>query len=557
MDLCPPRLSDGARLCAVSFVAARHPAESCGHNGLPLTPNSTSCLGLAARVGALSCAKHPHLAAHLDCRRGKHERVVVVQEHFDKSLRTQVQENPDEITEDFLLRISEETLSALAFLHSEGIPHSTLELENVLLSRSGRAKLSGFGLGFMTGYGAHVDFPIFNPRFAAPEVLAMGPPSAEDSDFPASSLEARGNSDKNGGGGEQWDFLTQIPEAPRPRYDCKSDLWSLGVILSCLALGLPDGPWPALKVGQVVRKVLSLRQGSGDVLERLARDHERIDKLAEVPKKVREVIGECLRPEVEERPSAEELLKSEIFGWKGVDKYDQAVFPSMKLRCRNISWPVKDEEDEEDEEEEENPLETLTAQETYYLWRLAGGDLFGELRKRGLMVTRPPLLSAPALVLGEGHSAGQTRERCSLYDPVVIPLPMEQLEECLREVTVEECYPLLLDGSGGVGDGDVVLEEEEDETAKLPLVIRESDVRYQFRRAVLYRRLLQGYPYLRSRIWRQARTDVSPHYRAWAWAALLGVEGDVAGEYDGIDKETWTPTDRQIEVDIPRCHQVN
>ena len=27
--------------------------------------------------------------------------------------------------------------------------------------------------------------------------------------------------------------------------------------------------------------------------------------------------------------------------------------------------------------------------------------------------------------------------------------------------------------------------------------------------------------------------------------------------YNSIDKESWTPTDRQIEVDIPRCHQYN
>ena len=39
-------------------------------------------------------------------------------------------------------------------------------------------------------------------------------------------------------------------------------------------------------------------------------------------------------------------------------------------------------------------------------------------------------------------------------------------------------------------------------------------------------------------------------------ALLLGIEHDVQAKYAAIDKETWTPTDRQIEVDIPRCHQV-
>ena len=37
---------------------------------------------------------------------------------------------------------------------------------------------------------------------------------------------------------------------------------------------------------------------------------------------------------------------------------------------------------------------------------------------------------------------------------------------------------------------------------------------------------------------------------------FLGINHDVKSTYGAIDKETWTPTDRQIEVDIPRCHQV-
>ena len=43
-----------------------------------------------------------------------------------------------------------------------------------------------------------------------------------------------------------------------------------------------------------------------------------------------------------------------------------------------------------------------------------------------------------------------------------------------------------------------------------------------------------------------------PLYRAEIWAALLHIDYDVADKYARIDKETWNPVDRQIEVDIPR-----
>jgi len=47
--------------------------------------------------------------------------------------------------------------------------------------------------------------------------------------------------------------------------------------------------------------------------------------------------------------------------------------------------------------------------------------------------------------------------------------------------------------------------------------------------------------------------DVPPLLRGPIWAALLEVVPN--GSYAKIDKFTSTSTDRQIEVDIPRCHQ--
>ncbi|WAR12203.1 TBCK-like protein, partial [Mya arenaria] len=92
-------------------------------------------------------------------------------------------------------------------------------------------------------------------------------------------------------------------------------------------------------------------------------------------------------------------------------------------------------------------------------------------------------------------------------------------------------------------------------TASLPIVIKEKDVEYQFHRVILYERLIQGYPYKRAQILKEARVDIPPLFRNLVWATLLEVEGDIQAEYDSIDKETPTGTDRQIAVDIPRCHQ--
>ena len=39
------------------------------------------------------------------------------------------------------------------------------------------------------------------------------------------------------------------------------------------------------------------------------------------------------------------------------------------------------------------------------------------------------------------------------------------------------------------------------------------------------------------------------------WVFFLNLQGDLLCQYSNIDKDSETSTDRQIDVDIPRCHQ--
>lgn len=91
------------------------------------------------------------------------------------------------------------------------------------------------------------------------------------------------------------------------------------------------------------------------------------------------------------------------------------------------------------------------------------------------------------------------------------------------------------------------------EMETLPIVIRERDTEYQFHRVLLFSKLLKGYPFTRDRIIAESQIDIPPLLRGKIWACLLNVIED--NSYEAIDKFTPTPTDRQIDVDIPRCHQ--
>merc|ERR1719264_807990 len=135
-------------------------------------------------------------------------------------------------------------------------------------------------MGHLSNYGEYVAFPIFNPRFAAPEVIAAG--------TPVSQLEraaaAKGDLKKDSGDDEEdMESLNMIPPEPQPRYDPKCDSWSLGMVAACAALDLLRGPWPTLKVPQIARKLLSLGEYQGSVLDRIARECDRTDQVGNIP----------------------------------------------------------------------------------------------------------------------------------------------------------------------------------------------------------------------------------------------------------------------------------
>ncbi|KRZ53676.1 TBC domain-containing protein kinase-like protein [Trichinella nativa] len=89
----------------------------------------------------------------------------------------------------------------------------------------------------------------------------------------------------------------------------------------------------------------------------------------------------------------------------------------------------------------------------------------------------------------------------------------------------------------------------------LAVVVKEKDVIYQLRRMAVLHRCLEAYPYTKDKLVVEARSDVPPLYRGYIWTALLDVPCTIDYKYANIDKESPTAADRQIEVDIPRCHQ--
>ncbi|RMC13966.1 hypothetical protein DUI87_09050 [Hirundo rustica rustica] len=254
------------------------------------------------------------------------------------------------------------------------------------------------------------------------------------------------------------------------------------------------------------------------------------------------------------RPTPEELLHDSLFSEVSSlypPFHKPAGLFSTSPRCATLTLP--EDISQLCKDEDNDYLAERSVEEVYYLWCLAGGDLEKELVNKEIIRSKPPVCTLPNFLLEDGESFGQGRDRSSLLDDTTVTLSLCQLRNRLKDVGGEAFYPLLEDEQPALPHSNS--SNELSAAATLPLIIRERDTEYQLNRIVLFDRLLKAYPYKKNQIWKEARIDIPPLLRGITWAALLGVEGAIEAKYDAIDKDTPIPTDRQIEVDIPRCHQ--
>ncbi|XP_045459729.1 TBC domain-containing protein kinase-like protein [Melitaea cinxia] len=447
------------KFAACTFFAKNHPGETCGSNGLPLTPSSITILGRSQRLLTI---EHANLCTYLDIIRGKHERIIVVAEVIGKSLS----EYTSKFTFEEIINISLQVTDAMMFLHKKDITHRTLSDDNILLDSNNRVKLFNYGMYYMTDGGNEVPFPLGLPRYLSPETIL------------------------NGGG----------PAA---------DVWSFGIILLELCIGKL---WKNIKPGPTLRRILTLAHANNPA-ERIAREHDCIEAYKEIPETIRNIIEKCLKIYPSERATFEALHEDLL-------KINTMTLEDIK-KCRGLMG--------------------CKLQHLYYWWQLAGGDIQAELKKNGLIKNSPPILSMPIAILLDGGTIGG--KTGALFDRRIAKYSLDLLKNRLSHIPPQDFYPLMHE------------RRKDYDAIALPKIIRERDTEYQFYRLLWFQRLLHGYPYTTQYIRAEAEIDIPPLVRGDVWAALLGVVGNIEEQYEVIDKETPTPTDRQIDVDIPRCHQ--
>ncbi|OQV14537.1 TBC domain-containing protein kinase-like protein [Hypsibius exemplaris] len=521
ISMDPPKLFDlGVRSFFAGFKQDPghfYHDDQCSRSGPSWA--ASQIMGTFRRIVSI---RQENLCAYVDVIRGKHDRLMIVAEFHSKnltdiSLRSRL--SSDQLA---LFSLSTDIIRGLAFLNRHDLLPLSLTPEMITYDeRNNIFKIADFASSNLTGFGSFAPLRPGDARYLAPELLLLGPTAH------GAALQA-----------------AVVPS---------SAVWSLGVIL-CEILQIAD--FSSLSVAQWVSLIL------GDALKKKhpsfyesTRDPQATGENStqtSVIASLDEVLRDCTTYFPSLRPGPVTVLtkfhETVTFSDSPVRSrlYDPLwdVFPPVTLRCRSevVKTP----------EVLKVPLASRGIDELYRLWTLAGGDVLGELRAQGFAAEEPAILSLPQLSTGEQTTFAKGHRTSADPSGTLVVLNMKPLLERLDDVAKEVYFPLLLRS-----DDAIRYLTDYDEMRDLPLVIRENNLKYQLHRQILFHRLFCGYPFTQAMIKKEAAMDVPPLYRARTWAALLGIKGDIVNDYESIDKDSPCSSDRQIEVDIPRCHQYN
>lgn len=271
---------------------------------------------------------------------------------------------------DKISKIAKQILLGLSYLNYKGIVHRSLSPSNILFDKEENVKLFNYGLYYMSNYNKCVSFPIGSPKYMAPEIFL--------------------NMDKTQSGP-------------------KVDVWSVGIILAELALNKDF--WCDLKLNQVIKRILSLIICSGTVLEHIANEHGCSDIYKSLPLNFKNFINLCLTVEPSNRPTPTQLLENEFFsnneevienleGGYHIDFLKRVSMENNNLNGYHKNKKNKTSvagliESQEDLKVAVIELSKRRLKEIYHLWQLAGGDVYSELKKQGMIKNKPPTLSLP------------------------------------------------------------------------------------------------------------------------------------------------------------------
>uniref|UniRef100_A0AC35U7P7 TBC domain-containing protein kinase-like protein n=1 Tax=Rhabditophanes sp. KR3021 TaxID=114890 RepID=A0AC35U7P7_9BILA len=465
-------------------------------NGLPLTPSSIRLLG---RFKHLLELKHEHLCTYIELIRAQNaaNACFVVSEHYVKVLDCKTLSKKD--LETVILQL----MSATSYCHDEDVVIGHLTTGNILITHSCDGvcvKLSQYGLNHISGNGVDVDYLIADFYYLSPERVAKLGISTSKS--PASK---------------------------------KSDSWAIGIIMVELYLKITlSDLWSIQQFISILQSFCHKMNTQTDsflshLLEAIKIANSEID--INIDENVKILIDKCLQLSSLKRSSIKEAwgFAKEVYKFQEstvkegeFDKHMQMI--EKLLSDANLEGVIVD-----------RPLNEL-----FFLWKLCGSNIEA--------ILKPAEHKFARCVIDDFILLGDVLENDCLNSYDAILLPSSNLKSRLKALQYQNTY---------FDDGTDLVETPNKFVHNLgqTLIVKERDIDYQAYRMRLMKDLLDAFPYSSHMLKTECKKDIPPVYRGALWSALLNVNDSVYIDFKQLNTYAEHPADRQLQVDIPRCHQ--
>ncbi|CAO3693411.1 unnamed protein product [Umbelopsis ramanniana] len=601
------------QLSVSSFVSSARSSDTLTKNSHTVISHSTEIIG---RFQELKDLSHPNLCQYIDIVAGKQNRLFFVQESQAESLDLRKLNFSKKDMDEKLSQLrtwTQQILSALSYLEKNGIEHESLHLRNILLDEKDNIKLYDYGLGHMTNYGKNIDFPLQYPNYTPPERILSTHHSHPDSKATLWSLGIMlceilhatsfwkttdlGLVFDSISGIRQWsidypdaqfwnheevthldinmtilDFLHLCENRTNNENKDKSDTNQMMELIVGLLNGNPanrptideaiaiigepvQDDVPKWQAGPVIRsldveleedieKVDTVKmEGSVPLTEMPLQHVYYLWKLAggDVELEMTRVGLLLATPVIELLPRICRVQDGKESGSSGRDTahlYSSAA-SILRLDELHLRLDSTSQVDRDMFEWDTNYFMVVDEKDVNFLIEETGEDV---------QMMSPDLEEEDFIFVEIGDTTSVGRPRLGsgqsfASSPGSTPNIMDIN------------YPASTASTPSIRSIPSITNSNQ--IPKLPLIQREKAPLYQFHRVRLFTELLNQYPASRNEIIYHAKVDIPPMLRDRVWAAILGVDSDYREVYARIDKITDFGTDRQIEVDVPRCHQYN
>eukprot|EP00026_Physarum_polycephalum_P002277 Phypoly_transcript_02283.p1 GENE.Phypoly_transcript_02283~~Phypoly_transcript_02283.p1 ORF type:complete len:920 (+),score=171.63 Phypoly_transcript_02283:56-2815(+) len=583
-------LAQNAQLTlGVKHIFARPALPFAAENERVAASPASHVVGLFQDLVAL---RHANLCEYVELVKGKHDRMFLVSEHYANTLRKKL----DKLnTSNGYMGMGEETireyafaiLNAIVYLHENEIYHSNITPDNILFDDKGNIKLCDYGLQYITHDGSHVSFAFGNPKYMSPETIG-GKVRGSRTVYtnPKSVVWALGLI--------LWELVTGKHPLALAGDTNPSEIFARLYLLYCehgssrdeiafqrIVAALPDMD----ELFENVVEKLGREQGdegtddgeghggakseTGDDKKEIKQGEKEekekekegadgdLPELSKVSPLLRDLISRCLVWNPKFRLTAEEVLQHPFFRPLHEKALEDAREWAAKpiLKSLRLPDPAKLKEiSRKKESQNSQQKELLTLGEVFHFWKLLGGNVEAEI---SLQKAKPAIQKLPFLVplhkFSEFYAANSYKVRSqfgtddeddakvadqsTLYDDVIHTIALDALRTRLAQPTQTQHFSSLTSSKA-----------------------KEQSFDYQRHRLQVFREILRKFhanvPQATHELSDQAKIDIPSILRGEIWSALLGIRGnDYISEYESIDVLRIGPSDKQILLDIPRCHQ--